>query len=197
MSMKHHDPAMVGKPKYDRIPNDLYPTPPWCTQALLDNMAFNSHDKIWEPACGLGHISKVLKENGLSVVSSDLMNYGYGRKHTDFLKTRKMRDGSKHIITNPPYGPLAEEFIRHALKLTKKVDGTVSMFLRNEFDCASSRQDIFDTPEFCFKLTLTTRPRWIEGSTGSPRHNFSWFHWDWGDLNSPAMQWYHKRERSK
>lgn len=74
---------------------------------------------------------------------------------------------------------MAELFLRHALALTEPVKGRVAMFLRNEFDCAKGRMDLFSHPSFVGKVVVTERPRWIEGSTGSPRHSYSWFVFDW------------------
>ena len=55
----------------------------------------------------------------------------------------------------------------------------VAMLLRNEFDSAASRKELFTgNVYFDTKIILTKRPRWIEGSTGSPRHNYAWFVWD-------------------
>jgi hypothetical protein len=56
------------------------------------------------------------------------------------------------------------------------------MFLRNEFDCGKTRRGLFNgkNPKFPFahKIVVTKRPRWIEGSKGSPRHSYAWFVWD-------------------
>ncbi|MDX2159134.1 MAG: hypothetical protein SFW09_21730 [Hyphomicrobiaceae bacterium] len=46
-------------------------TPPEATRALLSVERFDG--PIWEPACGLGHISNVLTEAGNEVVSTDLI----------------------------------------------------------------------------------------------------------------------------
>lgn len=87
------------------------------------------------------------------------------------------------IITNPPYdekeqGVDAEMSVRHALTLMEPERGVVAMLLRHEWDCAKKRADLFDHPAFAFKVTLRFRPRWIEDSTGAPRHSYAWFVWD-------------------
>jgi hypothetical protein len=98
----------------------------------------------------------------------------------DFLATTTMPDGCRAIVTNPPYGDMVEKFIRHGLKLTKAKGGLVALFLRNEYDLRprtgwTSSVSILSHK----KIVVTKRPRWIEGSTGSPRHNYAWFVWDW------------------
>ena len=59
-----------------RVPHDFYPTPPEAIRALLSVETFEG--SIWEPACGDGAISKVLLEAGHEVVSTDLIDRGYG-----------------------------------------------------------------------------------------------------------------------
>lgn len=87
------------------------------------------------------------------------------------------------IITNPPYddkasGVTAEKAVRHALRLMEPEKGFVAMLLRHEWDTARGRADLFDHPAFMSKITLRFRPRWIEGSTGAPRHSYAWYCWD-------------------
>jgi hypothetical protein len=96
----------------------------------------------------------------------------------------------RSIIGNPPYSDdLAEKFIRHALRLTEPVKGMVAMLARHEYDCAAGRVDLFDRLGFRMKMTLTKRPKWIEDSTGSPRHNYAWFVWDWFYSGHPILVW--------
>ena len=49
--------------KSPRVENDYYATEPKATQVLLDAEHF-SH-RIWEPSCGGGHMSEVLKRGGV------------------------------------------------------------------------------------------------------------------------------------
>lgn len=68
----------------ERELNDFYATEPKAVGLLLQREKFS--EKIWEPACGQGHISKVLMAHGYKVLSSDLVNRGYGYTGVDFLK---------------------------------------------------------------------------------------------------------------
>lgn len=183
-TVRRVDPAM-GVLGYLRNEADYYPTPSWCTEALLTNLP-SITGEVWEPACGEGHISKVLVARGLAVKSSDLRLTGYGTGGVDFLASDWK---SANIITNPPY-TLSEEFLVHALEATQDASGKVAMLLRNEYDSASSRTYLFRHPAFALKLALTKRPRWIEGSTGSPRHNYAWYVWDWAtEGQAPTIKW--------
>src|ERR1700674_2084634 len=109
-----------------RVPFDFYATPPEATRALLSVEDFDG--PIWEPACGQGAISRVLVNAGYTVVSTDLIDRGYGTAGIDFLRETTSR--AKHIITNPPYGGgVADKFIDRALALTCQTGGKVAMLL--------------------------------------------------------------------
>jgi hypothetical protein len=92
--------------------NHYYKTPPAATEALLRVEQFTG--LIHEPACGDGAISEVLKGHCYEVVSSDLIDRGYGTPAQDFLLEQN-RTGLT-MITNPPF-KLADEFALHALHL--------------------------------------------------------------------------------
>ena len=50
-------------------------------------------------------------------------------------------------------------------------DGEI-LLLSHDFDCASTRSDLFQILPFVCKITLTRRPKWVEGEGGSgPRKN--------------------------
>jgi hypothetical protein len=187
------DPAMLGEPRYERIQDDFYPTPPEYVDCLAHYLNVAGM-KVWEPACGEGHISKRLIQLGAYVISTDLIDRGYGKAPLDFLKCPRVPPaltkggGRIGIITNPPYGELADRFLAAALELTAPVDGIVAMFMRNEWDCGDKRTAPFfeGNPAFAMKIVVTKRPRWIAGSTGSPRHNYAWYVWDHRQAGAPA-----------
>jgi len=186
------DPAMLGEPMFERVEDDFYPTPPENVDCLAHYIDV-SRKAVWEPACGEGHVSKRLFQLGAYVISTDLIDRGYGKAPLDFLACPRMppaltngRDRQPAIITNPPYGDLAEHFVEAALELTKPVDGMVAMFMRNEWDMACSRDHLFENhPAYMLKICVTKRPRWFPGSKGSPRHNYAWYVWDWNFALDP------------
>lgn len=119
-----------------RADHDFYPTPPEAVRALLSVEAFDG--AIWEPACGNGAISRELERSGHHVVSTDLIDRGYGASGNDFLcratVTRVLLEnaGIKHVITNPPYGyepGIADRFVGQALHVTRSTSGKVAMLL--------------------------------------------------------------------
>src|SRR5689334_21170221 len=116
---------------YARKERDLYETSEWATEAMLPHLP--SGLVIWEPAAATGKMARVLQAK----LATDIDDHG---GNLNFL-TQAMPDGIHGIITNPPY-ELAQEFIQHALALTK-LGGLVGMLLRTDYDHAASRQYLF------------------------------------------------------
>lgn len=196
--MARADSSMVGTPKYERVENDWYPTEPDCTLAVYKFLAeehlLSMNTIVYEPACGDGAISNVFTEKGHTVHSSDLYPQMEGAATRDFLNEPVMVDHESGcpilFITNPPYQmPYIDQFMDQMLDLVHNDGVTAAMLMRNELDCALSRRKFFqDCPYYYGKLVLTWRPRWIPGSTGSPRHNYAWYIWS-KHATDPVIQY--------
>ncbi|MDB4198103.1 hypothetical protein N9777_07530 [Ascidiaceihabitans sp.] len=110
---------------------DNFPTPPWATRALLEKVLNHidfSQFSCLEPACGAGHMSKVLDKYFKTVSSSDLHNYGYGHQ-VDFNGEFYSVGSYDWVITNPPFKH-AENFVSKALTIAR--DG-VAVLVRAGF----------------------------------------------------------------
>ena len=68
---------------------------------------------IFEPACGVGHISKVCREFGFTVIKQDLYS-DYVSEHIDYLNSDDPLYG--FLITNPPYGDEKFKFLLKAFR---------------------------------------------------------------------------------
>lgn len=189
------DTQMLGRYKYQKIENDAYFTPPWCVHALLDHIEI--HGPIWEPFVGEGRIAKEFEMRNEIVACSDIKDYGYPFTVTlDFNhpliaelgkvvlrnRTNNQYETPEWIVTNPPYTKCVE-YVRELVRISKEYECGLALLLRNEFDCGKLRSDIFqDCPSYFGKVLLTTRPVWFtkrnSDSDKSPRHNFSWYIWD-------------------
>jgi len=170
-------------PSEDREKDDFYPTPEPATRALLAKEVFGP--RIWEPACGDGAISEVLKQADYRVLSTDLVDRGYG-KVADFLSTSKTVES---IVTNPPYA-LAEEFVKKALQSTTY---KVAMFLRLSFLESQRRYDLFQrTPleaVYIFSRRLSLHRNGIDsGNSGVVA--YAWFVWRHGYRGEPRLRWF-------
>ena len=64
----------------ERETNDFYATDPNSLRLFLDTYLKENtlSPKVWECCCGMGHLSEVLKEYGYDVISTDLIDRGYG-----------------------------------------------------------------------------------------------------------------------
>lgn len=78
--------ATLGARNYaqnEREANDYYATEPKAARLLMEVERFKP--RIWECACGEGHLSKEFEVGGYEVFSSDIINRGYG-EIIDFLE---------------------------------------------------------------------------------------------------------------
>lgn len=179
-SPKQLDVAMLGNSGFERNENDYYPTPANCTQALVNFLRgkkiLTPQTTVWESACGGGHMVRVLKPHFPDIISTDIAPQMEGGTKLDFLRDEP-EFGFDAILTNPPYSEV-DAWIERCLHYVKARGSFAAMLMRHEVDCASSRKKFFEScPYYAARLILTWRPRWIEGSTGSPRHNYDWFCW--------------------
>lgn len=183
---------------YELQAGDAYYTPEWVTDALLDVEQFN--DPVWEPAAGGGHMVSVLRACGYHTHPTDIAT---GFDFFDFGDIEANQD----IVTNPPFSR-SDEFVRHALELTKPVLGKVAMLLPLAWDAAKTRRDLFaDHPAFKAKYILTRRIRWVnlEQKKAGPSQNHAWYVWDWercsennrGTVRAPTIGWLPLNEASK
>lgn len=143
-----------------RESNDFYATDPKALELFLDKLnqdGIKFHNDIWECACGEGNLSKVLEKRRYNVISSDLIDRGYG-KILDFFEINKLVTfdewGNEErieiingpfkgdILTNPPYSK-AKEFVEHALDIL--ADGYYAVFfLKIQFLEGKSRKKLFE-----------------------------------------------------
>src|SRR4051794_29054930 len=66
---------------YERAGQDFYATPTWVTEALLRHVRLRG--PVWEPCCGDGAMSTVLATHGHEVVSTDIVDRGFGEPGVD------------------------------------------------------------------------------------------------------------------
>lgn len=83
------------------------------------------------------------------------------------------------IVTNPPYTrPLVDEIILRQIKRIEDCEVVgVAMLLRNNFDHAKSRMDMFRHELYAGQIKLCFRPWWSESRDKQPIHNFIWHLW--------------------
>ncbi len=176
----------------ERQLEDYYATDPKAAELLLKLETFAP--KIWECACGEGHLSKVFEKSGYSVKSTDLMDRGFGKNGVDFLSIDNLEwDGD--IITNPPY-KYAQEFIEKALKIIPK-GNKVAMFLKIQFLEGKARKTLFlsQPPKIVYvsssRLLCAKNAEFkkmIDG--GGSAVAYDWYVWEKGFKGNTTLQWF-------
>ena len=181
----------------ERQNEDFYATDPKATELLLELEKFNEF--ILEPCCGQGHISKVLTKNGYKVISTDLVDRGYGIAPVNFLEydflTKNNGKLNMDIITNPPY-KYAKEFVERSLQLVE--DGCkVAMFLKVQFLEGKARRELFEKHP--------PKRIWVSSSrllcakngdfetmkkTGGSAVAYAWFIWEKGYTGKTELRWF-------
>jgi hypothetical protein len=163
-----------GNPTMGREKDEFYPTPDECTHGLMlaeaDDIKLHVNT-IWEPACGTGDMSEVMKLYGFDVRSSDLIDRGYGEQGDFFAHVTN--DDNVAIVTNPPFN-LAPQFITHALEVVQVP--YLALLLKSTFWHARRRYDLFQkhTPSVIYPMTW--RPDFMK--RGAPTMDCSWVVWD-------------------
>ena len=145
---------------------------------------------VWEPACGEGALSRVLEEHGHDVISTNLVDRGYGTAGINFLETRELR--ARAIVTNPPFA-IIDDFVAHALSLRPDI---LAIFAKTKFLEGSSRYGSVHarTPfsvmyQFIERITFFAGDTPTEDQPGRNTEAFAWFVWlkDW--KREPVVRW--------
>lgn len=177
--------ATTLKPN-DREVDDFYSTPRSVVEQLLAVEHFDG--AIWEPACGDGAISRVLQDCGHEVVSTDLVDRGYGQHGIDFLMEYKPL--ARNVLTNPPF-KLGTEFANHALGL---VEGKVAMLLKIGFLEGPTREALHHnlTRVWVIRRRVTFLKGGKEFSRSNGKggiHTYAWFVWDRTHRGPVTLGW--------
>lgn len=170
---------------------DDFPTPPWATRALVEHVLGGTKMKplsCLEPACGAGHMAKVLKEYFHRVEHSDAYDYGYGRQR-DFLAKPYAPKSYDWVITNPPFR-LAEEFLMSALTVARS---GVAILARTVFlESAGRYNAIFrNTPPSTFAQFVERVPM-VKGrldKKATTATGYAWFVWDFSAAKNAHLAW--------
>ena len=171
----------------EREENDFYATEPKAIELLLEKETFNN--TVWECACGEGHLSEVLKKNGYNVISSDLIDRGYGKGGIDFLK-HEFKPYNGDIITNPPY-KYATEFVYKALEILQE-NRKMAMFLKIQFLEGKERRKLFEKYPPKKIYVSSSRLKCAKNADFNIRTGamcYAWFVWEKGYKGLTTSDW--------
>jgi hypothetical protein len=180
-----------GNPARGRVENDYYATPDEATLALLavDEIIYPA----LEPACGEGHISKLL---GWNTFSFDLVDRGFGNVRSwDFLDNNTLFHSTEYntVITNPPFN-LFQEFVEKALKVSNK---KVIMFGKLQALEGNKRATFLQTTPlktvYVFKKRINPMRNGKDcdenGKKWCSTMAFAWYVWEKGYTGKPQIEW--------
>ena len=183
---------MLGvNPNAKREENDFYATNPKAMELALPYLRNGGlSQKVWECACGQGHLANVLLEHGFDVYSTDLIDRGFGEVK-DFLSI----DGSNcydiDIVTNPPF-KLAEKFVEKGMDLI--TDGhRVCLFLKVQFLESKNRYKLFKKYPLKELLVYSERQQCAKDAEfekyTATTQCYCWFVFEKGYSGKPTIDW--------
>lgn len=175
---------------------DYFPTPPWATRALIEEVLPGlgvtlkpEALSIADPACGEGHMTGVFEEYGFgAVLGFDIHDYSVeGTEPPGWVGQQNFLAPDLHlavdwIITNPPFSEgNVDRTLEFALRATKMATKGVALFVRQQWlEGVERYQRLFrDNPptliaQFSERVNLC-KGRWEpEGSTATA---YVWLVW--------------------
>ena len=186
--MKQGGKLAGGNPERGRVENDFYATHPDSVKALLAREEI-IYPAI-EPACGEGHISKLL--DSYKTKSFDLIDRGFGNPNTDFLTIDFVGEYAT-VITNPPFN-LFTEFLEKALKIATH---KVILFGKLQALEGQKRASFIEKTPLRTVYVFKKRQQPLRdgketddnGKKLSSTMAFAWFVWEKGYEGKPQIEW--------
>ena len=189
---------MLGvNPNTIRQSEDFYATEPSAMELFYERWNKDGNEfyfKIWEPACGMGHLSKVLENHRHEVMSTDLIYRGYGEGGINFLDdvqfdAKDFWEGD--ILTNPPF-KLAEKFIEKGI--SRLFEGRyLFLFLKIQFLEGQNRKKLFEKypPKYVYCYSARqkcARDGEFEKYTATTQF-YAWYVWEKGFTGETIIRW--------
>ena len=164
----------------NRQREDYYATHPDMVRDLL-NAGAPLRQRVWEPACGAGHIVNVLRERGHEVYATDIVDRGCPDSSLqDFLwEFSPVPEDDVDIMTNPPYAT-ALEFVERAL-ICASPGANIWMLLRLQFLEGKARRRLFDVAPPADVWVFSDRRVCAKNGDFTKTEGgaiaYAWFHW--------------------
>lgn len=191
--MQNRSHAVMAQRTEAKDSRDDFPTPPWATRALIEHVLLPRcpdlrKDSCLEPACGAGHMDKVLREYFATTSASDVFDYGYG-KVADFQTAPHSVASFDWVITNPPFN-LAEDFIGRARKIARR---GVAILARTVFIESVGRfERLFEPDPPAMFAQFVERVPMVKGrldKKASTATGYAWFVWLNEEVSSTELVW--------
>lgn len=183
----------------ERQTEDFYATDPKVMELFLElneeyNLGFNVETPIWECASGENHLANVLRANGYSVRTSDIVQRLSTTELFDFLSEDNTQ-WNGDIITNPPF-KYAQNFVEKSMEILE--DGKhLALFLKVQFLEGRSRKKMFEKypPKYIFVSSsrlLCAKNADFAGmiAGGGSAVAYAWYVWEKGYKGDTILKWF-------
>ena len=184
--------------KNERETHDFYATSPVAIDMLLNSMPELYAYEIREPATGHGHMVKRMRELGLTVQATELINRSSENMliddcefGVDFLTLDLGEQFNGAIVTNPPY-KYAEEFIRKGIDIVAD-NCYVCMFLPIRYLEGKQRKKLFkELPPLKVIISssrIECAPNGDFSKGNGSAAGYAWYIWQKGFNGKPIIEW--------
>lgn len=159
-----------------RVESDYYPTPERITEILLNTVPAIAGSGAFEPCCGQGAISNVLRRANCVVYESDiLMQDGQERDAT--TPSFWERHCPQWVVTNPPFS-VAEQILPHAFEAATL--GVAFLLRLTYLEPTKNRSQWLQehADRLRFVVPVNPRPQFRRDARGTDSCTCAWFVWD-------------------
>jgi hypothetical protein len=181
--------------KRERIADDYYSTPAWCTELVLPILEASlgrPPASVFDPSCGDGAILDVAKAHGLATSGMELhpgraaqaRANGHDVTACEALGSTWPASENAVIVGNPPYRQ-ALDFAERAAQWARAGNRRAALLLRLGFAESRTRY-AFHRSHPSSMYVLAERPRFRTDTRGSDASGYAWF--VWGRTSRPGME---------
>lgn len=169
--------AVMSQRRLGKDELEDFPTPKWATRALCEHVIDIRGCRVWEPACGRGHMSSALREYAVDVLATDIHDY-CGTELHDFLgPLPSPLPEIEWAITNPAF-KRAQEFVERGLFVA---DRGVAVLVRSVFTEGGKRyRDLFSKRPPSLVAQFVERVPIVKGrvdKTATTATSYCWMVW--------------------
>lgn len=174
---------------------DFYETPAWATTKAVEQMivdgVLDKYEDIYDPCCGAGAITDVLKTYFENVRASDIQEELYidGKKGIDVYDIPD--NACEVVFTNPPYGLMTKDnMLNEFLRISSK---KVVLLLNVFFLSSRARKEMLETSSLRHVYIHSDRLTMHPYNSPKPKNGgtkmYVWCVWDKDYNGKPTISW--------